>query len=70
MSAEIIPLRPRTRQPSIPPVILGSIRNATPRDGMAAALVLAAALFTAGAVFGWALFHVDVPACAPADRNH
>lgn len=69
MSASIIPLRPRTRQPSIPPVILGSIRNATPRDGMAAALVLAAALFTAGVVFGWALFHVDAPVCAALENN-
>ncbi len=69
MSAEIIQLRPRTRPSSIPPVILGSIRNATPRDAWGGALLLAGALFVAGIAFGWALFHVDAPACIQSDRQ-
>ncbi len=70
VSERIIVPRGLHRAPAIRPVILGSIRNATPSDGWGGALLLAAALFFAGTAFGWALFHIDVPACAPADRNH
>lgn len=69
MSERIIVPRGLHQAPVIRPVILGSIRNATPKDGMAAALALAAVLFTAGVVFGWALFHVDAPTCAALEKN-
>ena len=69
MSQRIIVPRALTHAPSIRPVILGSIRNATPSDGMGAALLLAAVLFGAGVVFGWAFSHVDAPACISSDHQ-
>lgn len=69
MAVSVIVPRSLTREAAIRPVILGSIRNATPHDAWGGALVLAAALFVAGIAFGWALFHVDAPACISSDHQ-